>query len=163
MNRWHTVISEAERYLYVAPDSLRTTLFTDAALAQTSERHRAGLDVPTLQPVSDVSAELTTSTAAGVVFESAAGLPSERHLQLIDQTLRSGRRAWIYWPAEHAIECVDTERLRSLRRHLRALDWLMRFYEPFDRLITRWRRVPAALRWVYRGEFPVRRSDILTK
>ena len=64
----HTVISEAERYLYVAPDSRRTTLFTDAALAKTTERHRAELEVPTLQPVADVSAELTTSTVAGVVF-----------------------------------------------------------------------------------------------
>jgi ubiquinone/menaquinone biosynthesis C-methylase UbiE len=157
-------MSELERYLYVAPDFHRATLFTDPALAQMTERHRAELEVPALQPVADVSAELRTRGAAGAVFELSAGLPSERHLQLIDQTLlRSGRRAWIYWPAEQVVECVDDERLRSLRRHLGAVSWMKRLCEPAERTIARWHRVPAALRWIYRGEFPVIRADISTK
>src|SRR5204863_6998545 len=73
------------------------------------------------------------------------------------------RRAWLYWPAEQAIECVDPERLESLRRHLQRVKWLKRICEPVDRAVTVWRRVPTALRWIYRGEFPVRRSDILVK
>src|SRR6185436_5342631 len=77
--------------------------------------------------------------------------------------LRAGRRAWIYWPSEQAIESLDDERLASLRRHVRAVKWLKRICVPIDTALTRWNRMPTGLRWIYRGEFPVRRSDILVK
>ena len=34
---------------------------------------------------------------------------------------------------------------------------------PIDTALERWHRAPAASRWIYRGEFPVRRADILVK
>jgi SAM-dependent methyltransferase len=157
------VTPDAQQYLYVAPDLHHAALFADASLARTTERHPAAFDVPALQPVADAVGEMRRSQAAGVVCELANGLPSARHLHVIAQVLSSDRRAWIYWPAEAAIECVDAERLQSLRRHVSAVKWLTLIAEPFDRLVARWHRVPGALRWIYRGEFPVRRFDIFTR
>src|SRR5262249_30685901 len=81
-------------------------------------------------------------------------------LRIAADVVRSGRRAWLYWPAEPAIECVDPDRLESLRHHLVGVKWLTRFCLPIDRSIELWHRMPTGLRWIYRGEFPVRRSDI---
>src|SRR5581483_1420636 len=83
-----------------------------------------------------------------------------RQLKLIGDVRRAGGRAWVYWPNEEAVECVDDERLDSLRRHVSRVGWLKRICVPLDTAVTRWNRVPTALRWIYRGEFPVRRSDI---
>jgi ubiquinone/menaquinone biosynthesis C-methylase UbiE len=157
------VTSAAQQYLYVAPDLYHAALFADASLARTTERHPAAFDVPALQPVADPLGELQRSQGAGVVCELTNGLPSVRHLHLMAQVLSSDRRAWIYWPAEAAIECVDTERLQGLRRHVSAVKWLKLIAEPLDRVVACWHRAPGALRWIYRGEFPVRRFDIFTR
>jgi SAM-dependent methyltransferase len=157
------VTSAARQFLYVAPDLHHAALFADASLDRTTERHPAAFDVPALQPVADPVGELRRSQAGGVVCELTKGLPSARHLHLMAQVLSSDRRAWIYWPAEAAIECVDAERLQSLRRHVSAVKWLTLIAEPLDRFVARWHRVPGALRWIYRGEFPVRRFDIFTR
>jgi ubiquinone/menaquinone biosynthesis C-methylase UbiE len=147
-------------YLYFASDLTRAGCFDEASLAATTERHHVELAAPRLEVVADASVELSRSTVEGVVFELSSGLPSARHVRLIDQALRANRRAWLFWPAEQAIECVDDERLLSVRRHLINVKWLKRICQPVDNAVTRWHRVPTALRWIYRGEFPVRRSDI---
>jgi SAM-dependent methyltransferase len=147
-------------YLYFASNLSRAGLFGAASLAATTERHHIELAAPPLETVTDATAALSGSASEGVVFELVSGLPSERHLRLIDSVLRAGRRVWIFWPDEDAIECVDGERLISLGNHARRVKWLERICLPVDRALTRWHRVPTALRWIYRGEFPVRRSDI---
>jgi ubiquinone/menaquinone biosynthesis C-methylase UbiE len=158
-----TATSVVDGYLYFAPDLRHAARFTGGGLAQVTERHHAELTAPLLLPVTDASAELSHSSAPGAVFELASGLPSAQHLRLIARVLQAGRQAWLYWPAEEAIECVDDERLRSLRRHVKAVRWLKRICVPIDRAAATWHRVPTGLRWIYRGEFPVRRSDILVK
>src|SRR5207247_11281322 len=90
-------------------------------------------------------------------------LPAPPQLRRLGGVVEAGGGAWVYWPAEEAVECVDDERLRSLRRHVAAVTWLKRIALPIDRAVTTWHRVPTGLRWIYRGEFPVRRSDILVK
>jgi ubiquinone/menaquinone biosynthesis C-methylase UbiE len=150
-------------YVYFAPDLQRAGRLADVSLSETTERHHVELPAPALQPLSDPSAEVSRSSAAGAVFELASGLPSEPQLRLIAHVLRSGGQAWVYWPAEETIERVDNERWLSLRRHVKAVKWLKRIALPIDRGVTRWQRAPAGLRWIYRGEFPVRRSDILVK
>ena len=155
--------SENHAYVYFTSDLQRGGVFEDLSLAGTTERHHIELGVTELGALADPSAEVARSTAAGAVFELASGLPSERHLRVIDQILRGGRRAWLYWPAEQAIECVDQERLDSLRRQLNRVKWLKRICVPIDGAVTLWERLPTGLRWIYRGEFPVRRSDILIK
>jgi Glycosyl transferase 4-like domain len=153
----------SDSYLYVAPDLRRAGVFTAPGLRETSERHHVSLAVPPLQPVGDASAELSRTGAAGLIVELVSGLPSDEQLQTLAASLRSGHRAWMYWPTEEALECVDDERIESLERHLTRVKWLKRIGVPIDTAMIRWKRVPTALRWIYRGEFPVRRSDILVK
>ena len=155
--------SPARTYLYFTSDLQRAGAFEHTSLAETTERHHIELGVTPLAAVADPSAELSRSGTAGSVFELASGLPSERHLELMNDVLRSGRRAWLYWPAEQAVECVNHERLQSLRRQLKGVKWLKRIGGPIDRVAALRDRVPTGLRWIYRGEFPVRRSDILIK
>jgi len=150
----------APRYLYVAPDLRRAAVFEDAALAATTERHQLTIVPGALQPVEDAAAEMARANVAGLVVELSSGLPSRAQLQLAAHALRSGRRAWMAWPREEAIECVDEERLDSLHRHLDRVKWLARICLPLDRAAALWGRMPTGLRWIYRGEFPVRRADI---
>lgn len=147
-------------YLYVAPDLKRVGDFDNDALSATTERHHLHIVVPPLREAGQLRFEAGRSASDGVVVELAAGLPTERQLSLLAAVRRAGQRAWLYFPGEDAIECVDDERLNSLRRHVTRVRWLKRMAVPLDAAITRWHRVPTALRWIYRGEFPVRRSDI---
>ena len=150
-------------YLYVAPDLQHAAVFTNDDLAATTERHHMLVTTPTLQPVADVAGEMKRCDAAGVVFELRSGLPSAMQLQAIESSLQAAQRAWIYWPHEESIECVDEERVDSLRRHVNTVNWLTRICVPIDRAAELWGRTPTGLRWIYRGEFPVRRSDIYVK
>jgi ubiquinone/menaquinone biosynthesis C-methylase UbiE len=150
-------------YVYFAPDLQRAGRLAHASLSETTERHHVELAAPALQPLADPSAEVSRSPADGAVFELTSGLPSERHLRLIAHVLHTGGQAWVYWPAEETIERVNNERLLSLRRHVKAVKWMKRIGVPIDRAVTTWHRAPTGLRWIYRGEFPVRRSDILVK
>jgi ubiquinone/menaquinone biosynthesis C-methylase UbiE len=147
-------------YLYVASDLRHAARFADEALAETSERHHLVIAPPAPTPVADLSSEMSRADAAGVVVELCSGLPSREQLQLLGKVRRSGRRAWIYWPREETVECVDDERLASLDRLVTGVKWLARTCVPIDRATEAWRRMPAGLRWIYRGEFPVGRSDL---
>jgi ubiquinone/menaquinone biosynthesis C-methylase UbiE len=150
-------------YVYFSSDLSRAGVFDDASLAATTERHHLDLAPPRLEAVDDAAAALARLATEGAVFELSSGLPSERHLQLIEEVLRTRRRVWLFWPGEQALECVDDERLNSLSTHVNRVKWLKRICVPVDQALIRWDRVPTALRWVYRGEFPVRRSDILIR
>jgi ubiquinone/menaquinone biosynthesis C-methylase UbiE len=157
------VTPDAHRYLYFAADLRTAARFDGAGLPATTERHQVELQVPPLAAVANASAELTRLPVEGVVFELTTGLPSTQQLVMVNETLRHGSRAWFYWPGEQAVECVDDDRLESLRRQRTGVKWLTRLAQPVDRAVTIGNRVPTALRWIYRGEFPVRRSDLLTK
>jgi ubiquinone/menaquinone biosynthesis C-methylase UbiE len=150
-------------YLYFAPDLRRAGVVEDASLAAMTERHHIALTPQRLDAVSDASAAIARSDVGGAVFELSSGLPSRRHLELIDRLLHAGRRVWLFWPAERAVECVDAERLDSLRRLRNRAEWLKRIGLPIVEAAKRWERVPTGLRWIYRGEFPVRRLEILDK
>ena len=154
--------TETPRYLYFDADLRRSALVVEPVLGVTTERHHVEIRVPALVAVADSAAEVSRTSAAGVVFELSLGLPSDGQLRLIDDVMRRGRRAWLYWPAEQAVECVDDERLRSLRRHRHGVAWMGRLAGPIDRAVASLQRLPGGLRWIYRGAFPVRRSDILS-
>ena len=98
---------------------------------------------------------------AGIVIGLTAGLPDRRRLDIVETALRRGLRAWLYWPAEQAVECVDRERLQSLRRHRHAVIALEKVGRRAHRVMKSWQRVKPGLRWIYRGAFPVRRFDML--
>jgi ubiquinone/menaquinone biosynthesis C-methylase UbiE len=146
-------------YLYVAPDLVHAGSFEQASLAATTERHHIEFALPALEAIANPIDELRRLTADGAVFALSSGLPNPPQLDAIARVLRSGARAWIYFPAEQTVECVDQERLDSLHDHLTMVRWLKRIGGPLDRLVTRVHRAGAGLSWIYRGEFPVRRSD----
>ena len=150
-------------YLYYTPDLARAAQFDDARLEGTTERHHIELSPPPAQPAAAPVAELRRTTASGVVLELATGLPSLQQLEAVDAVLKLGSRGWLYWPAENAVECIDEEKAQSLRRHIRDVGRLRTIGLRIDRMSEIWQRGPTGLRWIYRGEFPVRRSDILIK
>src|SRR6185503_18548646 len=102
------------------------------------------------------------SGLAGIVIGLTTGLPDRRRLEIVKAALQRGLRAWLYWPGEQAVECVDHERLQSLQRHRHAVIALEKVGRRAHRVMKSWQRVRPGLRWIYRGAFPVRRDDMLT-
>src|SRR5262245_25934472 len=152
------------RYIYFAPALNAAGILEDDRLAAALERHRIVLAPPPMTFVGDPDRRLRDERGVeGVVLSLTKGFLERPQLAVAAAALRRGLRVWTYWPSEHAIECVDSERLTSARVHWLAINLLERFAAPMGRWVTRWRRVAPALRWVYRGEFAVRRFDILAR
>jgi hypothetical protein len=127
-------------YLYFAADLTRAGLFDEASLAATTERHHIELAAPRLEVVADASVELSRSTVEGVVFELSSGLPSARHVRLIDQALRADRRAWLFsLPSRPSSVSMMNARSASGFIHQRPV--AQRISQPVDNAVTRWHRV----------------------
>ena len=149
-------------YVYVSPGLDGIAVFSSEELAATTERHsvtlRVGALVGGVDPVREIQRR---NGIAGVVIGLASGIPDRARLEMAASALRRGLRAWLYWPAEQALECLDDERLRSLRRHRRAAIALEKIGRRAHRVMKRCERLQPGLRWIYRGAFPVRRKDII--
>jgi glycosyltransferase involved in cell wall biosynthesis/ubiquinone/menaquinone biosynthesis C-methylase UbiE len=91
-----------------------------ADLSSLTERHRVVLKAPTLSRLKATAWLAQKPHLRGLVMALRRGWLRRREMALARRVLRSGRRVWLYWPHENAIECLDDERLRSLRRH-----WLL--------------------------------------
>jgi glycosyltransferase involved in cell wall biosynthesis/ubiquinone/menaquinone biosynthesis C-methylase UbiE len=151
-------------YLYVSPrlDGVATVAGED--LVGTTERHVVPLDIGGLTATTDPLGQISQRNGVkGVVIGMPAGLPDRTRLDLIEALLGRRLRVWLYWPAERAVECVDAEKLHSLRRHRQAVIALERVGRPAHRAMQSWQRIRPALRWIYRGAFPVRRHDLLAQ
>jgi len=106
------------KYLYVAANG-STAVVVDDRLALTTERHRMAIEPSELGPAIDVVSEIERDPElGGVVLEMYVGWPGREHLRLAKQILNRRRRVWIYWPAEQAVECVDSIRLPGYWRHV---------------------------------------------
>jgi len=147
-------------YAYFTSDLRYAGRVEHDALAGTTERHWIALARPT---VPAVAVDSDSAGANGAIFELAEGLPNHVQLQAMTDVLTRGRAAWAYWPAEQAVEVVDPERLASWRRHQQYIPWLRRVGSRANRVRDVWVRLPGGLRWIYRGEFPVRRSDLASR
>ena len=81
-----------------------------------TERHHFTL--PTIQygPVTGV-ADILSDPASHVMVVMDHGLPNRGQLALGEQVLGRGKRFYVCWPNENAVELVDAERLVSLKRH----------------------------------------------
>lgn len=105
------------RCLYLAPDG-RLGLLEDDRLAATTERHRLHLSWRALdEPSRPVDRVLADHGCQGLVLEMYVGWAGRDRLRLARRALSAGRRVWLYWPMESAVEHVDSERLSSLWRH----------------------------------------------
>jgi glycosyltransferase involved in cell wall biosynthesis/ubiquinone/menaquinone biosynthesis C-methylase UbiE len=152
-------------YLYVGPRVDAVSLLTTDALAQTSERHHLilGTANDVLTGTNPLDAVRQRSGIDGVVIGLASGIPDHARLRIVEAALHRGLRAWLYWPAEQAVECVDRERLHSLRLHRRAVGAMERLGRPMHLAMERWKRLRPGLRWIYYGRFPIRRGDLLAQ
>jgi len=111
------------RAIYLKPRG-ELGLVDDPRLADTTERRKLALAVTMSGRQGDpIEAMAADSQAAGLIVELDVGWVSRDWLGLIRRVLSRGRRVWLYWPAEKAIECVDRERLTSLRRHWLFIVW----------------------------------------
>ena len=150
------------QYLYVAPTLEAVGLLRDDRLAATTERHRLAIMPPAMKYEADVGRALTAERDLdGVVLALTKGFLDRSQLAVAGQALGRKLRVWLYWPDEEALECLDRDGLKSARRHWVAINLLQRIAVPLGRWLPRWRRVRPAMRWIYRGEFPVRRFDVL--
>ncbi len=152
------------RYLYVASDLSRVGIADSSLLDSATERHKIALDVPLLHPpVTGLPQEIERGEVAGVIVHATSGRISRRQLDLLDRALTAGKRAWLHWPAEGAVEHVDDERLRSLRRHELFFVAMSRVITPIAWRVGAVRRIPAALRWAYRASHPVQPANVIDR
>ncbi|MDP1571602.1 MAG: methyltransferase domain-containing protein [Vicinamibacterales bacterium] len=87
-------------------------------LATTTERHKIELPAPaSLMPGPPLRLLDQDPSLAGVIVEMTLGFAPRATLRLAREVLRRGRRVWLHWPTETAVECVDDERLASHWRH----------------------------------------------
>ena len=156
------------QYLYFGPRLDGFFTLTTDALERTTERHHLTLGVGEsmtganpLEVVRGLNGTGAQDGINGIVIAMASGLPDRQRLEVIEAALTRGLRAWLYWPAEQAVECVDRERLESLKRHRHAVIALEKVGRRAHRVMKTWERVKPGLRWIYRGAFPVRRFDML--
>ena len=147
-------------YLFVAADLSSAGTFVDERLADATDRHKLPIVVPAVGPAADLVRLATRNGIAGAVLSLERGILIRAQLSFLAAVLAAGKRTWLYWPKEGVVEAVNAERLGSLRRHRWALLAHERILVPLRGMKRRWRRLPVALRWIYRGEFPIRRYDI---
>jgi ubiquinone/menaquinone biosynthesis C-methylase UbiE/glycosyltransferase involved in cell wall biosynthesis len=105
-----------ETYLLTLATFDKVGEFCDSRLACFSERHAFQLPEQTLRDVQDPCAELEATGCKGIIFQMSRGTPGRHQLQAAGRVLKSGKKAWFYWPEEAAIECLDRERLSSYWR-----------------------------------------------
>jgi glycosyltransferase involved in cell wall biosynthesis/ubiquinone/menaquinone biosynthesis C-methylase UbiE len=153
----------APNYLYIGPRLDVFAVFASDALSETTERHHVRLEIGDAISTAKPAAELKRRDVAGVVLGMSGGVVGRLQLRLAGQALGRGLPLWLYWPDEQAVERVNGERLRSLRRHRRAVVAIERIAPPAHRWMQRWIRARDGLRWVYRGEFPFARGEMLAE
>ena len=152
------------RYLYVAPTLKSIGLLTDDRLAATVERHRMAITAPPMKSEENVGRTLIEEKDVdGVVLGMTKGFLDRAQLAFVREALNRPLRVWLHWPHENAVECVDADGFKSAWRHWFAINLMQRVPAPLTPWMRRWDRVRPALRWIYRGKFPVRRFDILEK
>src|SRR5262249_53136865 len=126
----------------------------DPRLDTATERHKFALLSKTHAVQGEPGAALTADgSLRGLVIEMYVGWLGRDGLKLARTAMAAGRRGWLYWPEEQAVECVDAERAESLWRHWLFVTMLLRVVMPGHRAITRTiaaiKAIPRALRaWI---------------
>ncbi len=103
--------------LYVAPNLGAVTTVSEPGLAKTTERHHIDVRLGPLATCLDPLAELAgRPQLLGAIIGMDRGWPGSSHIRFAASVLKAGRRAWFYWPAEQALECIDKEALGTYWR-----------------------------------------------
>ena len=151
-------------YLYISPRVDGASILTTDALAETTERHHLVLGTSDQWTDANPLEAVTRRTGIdGVVLGLTSGILDRARLYIVQAALDRGLPAWLYWPAEQAVERVDRERLQSLKRHRRVVGAMERLGRPVHLMMERWQRLRPGLRWIYYARFPIRRGDLLAQ
>jgi glycosyltransferase involved in cell wall biosynthesis/ubiquinone/menaquinone biosynthesis C-methylase UbiE len=151
-------------YLYISPRIDGASILTTDALSDTTERHHVVLGTSDhWTEANPLEAVTRRNGISGVVLGLTSGILDRARLQIVQAALDRGLPAWLYWPAEQAVERVDRERLQSLKRHRRVVGAMERLGRPVHLAMERWQRLRPGLRWIYYARFPVRRGDLLAQ
>jgi len=136
------------RVVYIDPEGLLGTL-DEPRLDATTDRHLIALPPPALTN-GDPIAALRQAADCGAVVALASGCPTLSQMRTLRRVLALGRRAWIFWPEEGAVECVSGERLASHRRH-----WLVaQFFRIAAAPMMRVAAIPRRISWALHGLQP---------
>ena len=128
-------------------------MLDEPRLDATSERHIVAIPQPPVA-TGDPIAALEREGGAGLVIEAGTGCPNHLQLGCLKRVLRLGRRSWIFWPEEGAVECVTWERLASYRRLWLVINFYRLVAEPVMRAVSFPRRLSYALRDVPSRRMP---------
>jgi glycosyltransferase involved in cell wall biosynthesis/ubiquinone/menaquinone biosynthesis C-methylase UbiE len=143
------------RCLYLSPALTEAAILDEPQLATTTERHRLELDVPidrsAAKPLQALDGD---SGLHGVVIEMWLGWPSFSQLRLASAVLKRGKRVWLYWPNEGAVECIDRERISSSWRLWLLASAYMSVSRPSRRLAAIARAPGSLVRTMLGGKVP---------
>ena len=129
------------RCLYLEPSG-QLAIVDDPRLDATTERHKLDLKpAPADVQGAPLAALDGDARLGGLVIEMYLGWVGRDRLVVARAALARGRRVWVYWPGEQAVECVDRERAASYWRH-----WLfITLYRHGSRLLAALSRRSARL------------------
>ncbi len=127
------------RVVFVDPSGRIGTL-EEERLDATTERHLVALAPPPLSD-GDPLARLAGEPELGLVIALAGGSPTRGEMHLMREGLRLGRRVWLHWPEEGAVEVATFERADSYFRHWLVINLYQRAIEPIVHVI----RTPARI------------------
>jgi len=108
------------RCIYFSPMLDKCGVMDEPRLSATTERHKLSLNAPALAPVAGSALE-ACGGASGIVMEMGLGWARRPQIALASTALSRSQRVWFYWPKEGVVEVVDTERVRSWKRHWRFI------------------------------------------
>jgi glycosyltransferase involved in cell wall biosynthesis/ubiquinone/menaquinone biosynthesis C-methylase UbiE len=140
------------RVAFVTPGG-RFGLLEEVRLDATTERHLVALPPP-LCTSEDPIAAVAKDESLGLVVALEGGCPNRAELRLVSRGLRLGRRVWLHWPEEGAVEVMTWERLESYRRHWLVINLYQSVVERLLRLIRFPMRVSMALHGMPSREMP---------
>ena len=151
------------RVLYLKANG-QSGIVDDARLDETTERHKIDLTPECSERSAEPQAALDALDAdpqlGGIVIEMWLGWAGRDSLALARQVLRRGRRVWLFWPAEQAIECLDAERLSSLWRHWLFITTLRAIARGRDTAASAARGARVELRAARQGAAAARPRDL---
>jgi glycosyltransferase involved in cell wall biosynthesis/ubiquinone/menaquinone biosynthesis C-methylase UbiE len=100
--------------LYVAPNLGAVAVVSEPGLGDTTERHRFDIRLGPLNTCLDPLEQLMARPdLLGAMIGMERGWPGGSHLRFAKSVLARGKRVWLHYPAEGAIECLDVEAIRT--------------------------------------------------
>lgn len=140
------------RCLYLWPKG-ELGLVVDSRLDRTTERHKIDLAIRPYAWQGDVlQAFERDPSLEGLISESPQGWVGRSRLFLAREVLARGKRAWVWWPGESAIECLDAERISSHWRHWLVINLYLRVVEWNASMRETGRRMRAVIRDIPPGK-----------